>query len=215
MPATGAASPPSTRFFPVSLPDMAPSHPLLLGLSGAVLAAVIFILSLLPNQNTGLTNLTTIHGVPYVAGPNGQEVVEHLAHADLQLKQNVLAKNLILTVTFTPLNVKTLAIGLRESPFWLSYNPVPLYTAGTAPGSQTVTRTVIIPLTDKLPDVDQSLDLMFFADQATLQLSPEQAERDAVAWRLHDIQTEIVSSRPSWPQTKRWLKNTLYRVKPL
>ena len=152
---------------------------------------------------TGPRNLGTvenIYGIPYPpAAGGGILVTEALAHTDIYLRHSPLAKQLILTVEYTPIAVSELRVGVRENSFWLSYPQHEL------PLSQTRgTHTIHIPLTDKLPDNDGSVDLMFFA-------RPEEKPQ----WILHSLRANVAHAQPSLAELKNFAKSVITQEKPL
>lgn len=136
---------------------------LVVGLSG-VIVCVLLLAAWWPSGPRTVRPLESIAGVPYPLVDGRAQVYEHLAHADIALDQPVVGRELTLTITFIPHRVQALAIGIRENSFWLSYPWQTFYeAAGEADVREPRTATVTIPLTDKLADRDQSLDLMILA----------------------------------------------------
>lgn len=184
-------------------------------LSALGLTALIFCLSLLPRGQRELGTIENIHGILYPELVEGHTrarlITESLAHADIYLEEPVLAKQLELTLTYRPINLTTLAVGVREDSFWLSYgerqeiyrqvdSPVSV-TDGNSPGVSTVQLTV--PLTDKLQETDRSLDLMFFA------------EGDTPLWELHDLKANVTYARPTYRQFRNYVGSVLKRERAL
>jgi len=167
--------------------------------------AVIFAVSLLPAGARSVGAPETTQSIPY-PGVNGRvHIDEPLAHADVYIAQPVFAKQVRLTVTFIPTNIDSLAVGVRENSFWLSYQPQRLYARDQAPAGtdQPITETVTIPLTDKLQEADQSVDVMFFT------------EGSDPSWELISVQAQVEQARPTWLEVKDYARAILYRERPL
>lgn len=175
-----------------------------------ILLTAVSIIASGPRTSSPLEN---IHGIPFPTSKSSTLVTETLAHADIFLQEPPLAKQLRLTITFSPLTVTHLSVGIRENPFWLSYSRKDLYQASDGDGSQTYTRTLVFPLTDKIVDRDGSLDLMFFADYIGGQEDKRQA--DATAWRLDSMQAEVSPVLPAAAELKDYIRGLLKRERPL
>jgi hypothetical protein len=178
---------------------------LLLVGAAALLALIIFFMSLIPAGERSLGHLETIYGIPYPARANVIHVDEPLAHADLYLRQPAFGKQLELTVDYIPSNIESLAVGIRENGFWLSYPQQPMYDRETTTTSNLspITSKVTIPLTDKLQEPDQSLDLMFFAEGE----NPE--------WELVSLTARVTHDWPTYREFKDYARATLYRERAL
>lgn len=186
-------------------------------LGSALTVGLIFAGSLLRTGEVEIGRVETIHGLPYSHQWGATHVDEPLAHADIYLNQPVFAQELILSFEFTPVNISSLAVGVRENEFWLSYPRVILYRRPELPrpklplattfpkvvdrsaGFGPIRQTVTIPLTDKLQEIDQSLDLMLFAEG-------EQPE-----WELVNISATVKHVRPSYAQFKDYARAILTR----
>lgn len=165
---------------------------------------------LLPESAT-LGRLENIHGIPFPTEQGSVVVTEKLAHADIYLMRPPIARAATLTLTYTPLNERELAVGIRENSFWLSYPKNTVHPASTpvtaAPAShQQRTHTLAIPLTDKLPDRDGSLDMMFFAPGTTN--DPDEGAAAATRWQLHEVRVTTYPALPTLAQ----LKDALHRL---
>ncbi len=159
--------------------------------------------------------IENIDGIPFPKKDNTAVVTEKLAHADIYLHEPVLGKRLILTVTFTPHTIKQLHVGVRENAFWLSYQKMELYHASPASNHQPLTRTVSIPLTDKLQEVNRSVDLMFFAKTPQSTEDIDENIRDTTLWELHTITAQVQPTLPTLPQLKDYAKSILTRERAL
>jgi hypothetical protein len=167
-------------------------------------------------QDTG--TLENIDGIPYPERDGVVTVTEKLAHADIYLKEPALAKDLVLSVTFTPYDTTRLEVGIRENSFWLSYPRQVIYQAKDTPRQdepESITHTVTIPLTDKLTDSDGSVDLMFFAENKHSTRSEDEGIDDATLWRLDDMAATTVLAKPSPAALKDYVRSILTREKPL
>ena len=193
---------------------------------------VIFGISLLPAGSREISTLENIDGVPFPHVDEIQQISEQLAHADLYLNQPGLAKELQLNISFVPHDLEALYVGVRDSAFWLSYEPIQIYSRSdnsTEPRDVAVS----IPLTDKLQDRDQSLDVMFFAVPVTTpgvvtdsEISIPAIEawlpdrvNDETYWELHGLSAEVKTKWPTgtdgaW-QVGDWLFSILRRERPL
>ena len=193
---------------------------------------VIFGISLLPTGSREVTALENIDGVPFPHVDGIQQISEQLAHADLYLNQPGLAKDLELTITFEPHDLEALYVGVRDSAFWLSYEPIEIYRRNHG-SSESQEVTVTIPLTDKLQDRDQSLDLIFFAVPVTtpgvvtggkinipaIEAWLPSRLNDDTYWELQGLSAEVKTTWPTgsdgaW-QVADWLFSILRRERPL
>lgn len=157
-----------------------------------------------------------IKGIPFFTTNNTIIITEQLAHADLYINQPTLANTANITIDFDPQNITTLAVGIRENSFWLSYPKVVLYQQGVnPPGRQQ--QSISIPLTDKLQEGDRSLDLMFFATpQNAADIDPINAgPTDTTTWRLYNLNIALEKSTPTLPEFKDYAKSILNRERPL
>jgi hypothetical protein len=152
--------------------------------------------------------LTNIDGIPYPVRDGRVVITEKLAHADMYVSGTLFARELTLKVVLVPLATDEVSVGVRENSFWLSYPRQSLYQAtagGIKPGeSAIISRTITIPLTDKLPDRDGSLDLMFFAGKETLPAADP--AQDETLWHLVSLQAEISHAWPSRAAIKDYLR---------
>lgn len=174
-------------------------YTILVILAGSSLTGLLFTASLLKTGERTVTPLENIHGIPYPAQNDAQLITEELAHADIFLTEPVLAKNLILTITFRPGNLDRLSVGIRENDFWLSYTPTSLYP------NTNHTQTITIPLADKLQEKDRSLDLMFFGEAGSNQPT----------WKLLSLQAITQSATPTKAQLKDYLRSIIKKERAL
>lgn len=176
--------------------------PILLTIIGALLLTLgIYTISIIPTGTLNASRLENIHGIPFPQRGGQTIIEENLAHTDIHLKQPVFAKKLEITVEFLPTNIKSLAVGIRENDFWLSY---PKYEIAIPPKTTSlpedaVTSTVTIPLTDKFQEPNQSLDLMFFAEGENPQ------------WKLVNLTTTTTSTWPSYLEFKDYARSIIMR----
>ena len=200
--------------------------------------AIVFTVSLLLPARTSLSPLENIRGVPYpeVAQPYPQglrpaeagfrggsaaaqqiQVTEELAHANLYSNKPALAQSAELTITFLPHNLATLAVGLRDNPFWLSYHQELLFDGSLELNQgEPITKTVVIPLTDKLQEADRSFDLMFFANDAPSSLTfDERSLADTTYWELLHIEVAIQPALPTKAALKDYLRSIFKRERAL
>lgn len=168
-------------------------------LAASLLTVLFFGASLLTSGERTVSPLENIHGLPYPAA----RITEKLAHADIYLREPVLAHQLNLTITFNPRALNQLSVGIRENEFWLSYRPTLLFNSTHDPLGHTVTRSISIPLSDKFAEKDRSLDLMFFADGSTID------------WELINLQTNVTRVRPTGPELKDYLRSIIKRERAL
>lgn len=183
-----------------------------------IAAAAITAVALASQARPRIGPLANIHGIPFPVGEGLALVItEKLAHADIYLKQPTLARQLILTITFTPHVTALLEVGIRENPFWLSYPKYVLYEkkSDTSAVSSPITKTVSIPLTDKIVDQGRSVDLMFFASSPGSKATENEGALDTTYWQLHDIAAQVEFYQPSQAELKDYLKSVLTREKPL
>jgi len=179
--------------------------------------ASIFSISLFFSGPRVIGALETIHGIPFVTTQNYTLVTESLAHSDIFLKESILGKELSLTVTFKPEKIKKLSAGIRENSFWLSYTPTVLYdiTQETIRSDEPITKTISLPLTDKLQDTNRSVDLMFFADDAKEKNLIDQKVADKTEWQLLDIKASVTPVMPTRQELKDYFKSIIYREKAI
>jgi hypothetical protein len=76
-----------------------------------------------------------------------------------------------------------------------------------------VSRTVTIPLTDKLPDRDGSLDMMFFTGNDALpQDNPRQ---DTTLWHIESMHAHISPAAPTLAALKDYVRRFVTREVPV
>lgn len=173
-------------------------------LSSGIIIAIAALPSLLSSGPRKIGVLESIHGIPYPTQAAGILILEEMAHADVYLQESVFAKQITFTIAFDPKSVEQIDFGIRENPFWLSYEKQPLYKKGIDPlGSQV--KTITVPLTRMIQEADQSIDAMFFA---------QDAERE-VQWSIQEFHGTVDSVMPSLPEVKSYAKSVLTRERPL
>ncbi|MFH1353910.1 MAG: hypothetical protein ABIH36_01355 [bacterium] len=173
----------------------------------------VLIIIFIPQVSTGerdVAVIENIHGIPFARRNNSQIITEKLAHADIYLKNSPLAKKITLTITLTPHNTNLIRVGIRENAFWLSYAKHELYHS--AGEETTITRTVTIPLTDKIIDSNGSVDLMFFT--STDWTTEYEGTSDTTYWELNSIDAEVSLARPTRVELKNYLRSKLTNEKP-
>lgn len=182
-----------------------------------IAAAGFYAWQLAKNGPREIGQIENTHGIPFPKTNDGVIVVtEKLAHADVFLKESVLGKKLTLALAFDPGNLTKLEVGVRENSFWLSYPKVSLpLPEGELEGVGVVSRTIEIPLTDKLADRDGSIDVMFFATNLASKASEYEGVADKTQWHLHSINAEVSPTKPSWPEFKDFIKSIFNREKPI
>lgn len=181
---------------------MTPAMPkLALTLCGAAgVTIALYAMSLLPRSQRLLGPLESIHGIPFPVVNNATVIEEDMAHADIYLNQPVFAKAARITVTFIPHDITRLDVGIRDNPFWLSYTKHPLYIRQLSTNySLLTTHSVTIPLTDKMQEPDQSIDLMLFIT----------ADKPYLA--IEAITVELIPARPTWTEFKNYARSILTR----
>ena len=183
---------------------------LLIGIGGF---CIIGLTGVAASGSRSLGAIESIDGIAYPVIDGETMVLEKLAHADVYLTESVFAKQLTLSITFDPGNLTSLAVGVRENSFWLSYPKVALWNEGEAPGVQT--RTVYIPITDAMQDANQSIDVMFFAQTDTSTTDVDEGVADTVAWKLLSLEARVDPVYPTLPEVKNFARSFLSRERPL
>lgn len=177
---------------------------------------LIFASVFLPGGPRAVGALENIHGIPFPPADGAVIVTEKLAHADIYLTEPVLAKKLALTITFSPLALDRLEVGIRDNAFWLSYPKYTIYQKDLPTNNyQLQTRSVTIPLTDKLRDKDGSIDLMFFATYPGSTASEDEGLADATLWQLHTLNAHTSYEWPAAAATKDFIRSLVRREKPI
>ena len=174
--------------------------------SAIILTAVIFLVSLIHLGETTFGPLENTDGIPYPRQAENNDAVlvtESLAHTDVFINSPVLAQEIRLQITYEPVNISSLAVGIREDSFWLSYG-----SRQTLPvkNSSTAMEIIRIPLTDKLQEPNHSLDLMFFA---------ETADGQQPLWALHGIRAGVIYTQPTYAEFKDYVRSILKRERAL
>ena len=166
-----------------------------------------------------ITTVETIQGIPFTVLPQGATAItESLAHADIELKESVFGKNAVVTISFIPYDITVLDIGIRENPFWLSYTRIPIYNEAkdTLPKNKVHTKTVVIPLTDKIQDSKRTIDLMLLSDTRNERATDLKNNRaNSVYWELDNISVTVNPSIPTPSAIKDFAKSILSKERPL
>lgn len=165
-----------------------------------VIPLVLFGCSLLKGGQRNLGVLETIHGIPYPVDNGSTVILEDMAHTDLFLREPVLAKQAMFTITFDPGNAEAIDIGVRDNEFWLSYIKYPLYRIGVDT-DRPQTKTITIPLTTALADTNRSIDMMLFTE----------ASRGMPEWRIQDFHASVEFDMPTVSEAKAYIKSVLVR----
>lgn len=178
---------------------------LALTLGGAAIAAIaLYAMTLLPHGQRLLGSLESIHGIPFPVVNNATIIEEDMAHADIYLNGPVFAKAARINITFIPNNITRLDVGIRDNPFWLSYTKHPLYTRQLTTNYQLpTTNSVTIPLTDKLQEPDQSIDMMLFITD------------DKPYLAIESLSVDIIPAWPTWTELKNYARSILIRERAL
>ncbi len=186
-----------------------------------IAASALTYVTLASQSRPRISLVENIRGIPFPQAESSVIITEKLAHADIYLKQPPLTQQLILTITFTPHATALLEVGIRENSFWLSYPKYVLYEekSDSPAVSSSITKTVSIPLTDKIVDRDGSVDLMFFASPpnspSVAKITEDAGVLDTTYWQLHDIAAQVKFYWPNRAELKDYLKSILTREKPL
>lgn len=182
---------------------------------------LVFAFASLKFASGGHPNVSTIeniYGIPFPSKRNAVIITEKLAHADIYLTNSPLAGKLTLTVTFIPHDTDIIKVGIRENSFWLSYPKHILYQAEQNPKPNEahtgpITRTITIPLTDKIIDHNGSVDLMFFT--STDWATEYEGTADNTYWELNKIDAKMSLTRPAFTELKNYLRSKITREKPV
>lgn len=183
---------------------------------GAALLAtgLLFLVTVLPqgSRETGVP--TNIHGIAYPLQGGAYVISQALAHLEAYLREPVAFKKATLSFTYVPFDSQTLAVGIRENEFWLSYAPVVFYEATQTPDTSQRRARISIPLTNKLQEIDRSIDIMFIANgQTDRSLADEVA--DATFWHLSDVRLETSYDWPSLPLLHDYVRAVITRERAL
>jgi hypothetical protein len=194
---------------------MARSHKILIISTLLILLlAVIIFQQLFSHGPRPITRLESIKGIKFSQTGSLTHVTEKLAHADIELSESVLAKNLILTLTFIPPTQHPLYLGIRENAFWLSYPWIKIHESSSAT-TEPITKIITIPLTDKLADQDGSIDLMILTGNPSTLDQPDEGLNDDTYWQLHQLSATVRPAWPTLPALKDYLRSLATREKPL
>lgn len=183
------------------------------------LALIVFVLLvvgywLLP-RNAAVGVVENSSGIPFPAAGEPLAILEPLAHTDVQVQQN-LARQLTLRFSFIPHEVSQLSVGIRENPFWLSYPRHIFYEASSEGLPVTTARqvSVTLPLTDKLLEVNGTVDVMFFAGTEDAIALAESTPHTRVHWELADLQAKTTFAWPTSVESKDYVRALLTHEKP-
>ena len=188
---------------------------LIIAISGTTLPLVLITPSIFSAGQRNIGTVENIHGIPFPEQHNTLHITEEMAHADIFLKEPVFAKTLEITVTFTPQATQSIDLGVRADPFWLSYEKINIFSAKqNDSSSEQLTKTITIPLTDKLQDSDRSIDLMFFANANDKTYDANKPTTDKTYWLLHDMQAKVIPTKPTINQIKNYIKSIIQRERP-
>jgi len=189
---------------------------LALVLASLVLTGGLFGVSLLAHGERSTLPLENIHSVPFPVQGGVTLIDEHLAHTDVFLTEPVLGKVLTLNIAFRPDTANTLAVGVRQGPFWLSYTPTEFFhrTPTTVSSALQATR-VQVPLSGAIQSNDQSVDVMFFTDLAHYPMDVDPAQADHTHWELASFKAEVSSRWPTATELRHYLGRLIRRDRPL
>ena len=182
-----------------------------------LLAALFFSFSRhLKTYTVDIGQIENIDGIEFPV-PDKTVITEKLAHADIYLERSPFARALNVTTTFKPLDSASLFVGIRENDFWLSYPTYQLCCTKDqhANGDSTMSKTITIPITDKILDANGSLDLMFFATNVSSTNKEDEGLGDKTMWVLEDIKVTSVPFKPTYTEVKDYIKSRLTRERPL
>ncbi len=158
--------------------------------------------------------LETIHAIPYPVQDGSTIILEKLAHADIFLHAPVFAKQLDITLTFDPKNSVSIDAGIRSGSFWLGYDKQLIYKKGIDQAG-TQTKTLHFPLTASFEDVNQSIDLMLFAQSPQSTNAVEEDDHDTVSWSISDIHATVHPVFPPMSQIKDYVKSLWNREREI
>jgi hypothetical protein len=181
---------------------------------GILLPLLLITPSIFSSGQRDIGTIENIHGIPFPKQDNSFYITEVMAHADIFLKEPVFPKLLKLTVTFSPGSTQSIDVGVRENLFWLSYEKINFYQASQNNSLSEITKTITIPLTDKLQEKDRSIDLMFFANSNNKAYDADKPTTDNTHWILHDIQAKVISTKPTNLQIKDYIKSIIQKERP-
>lgn len=182
--------------------------------AGAALMLAIYIFPIFSSGSRNIGNIETIHGIPYPKDGQAIIVEEKLAHADIFLQEPVLAKQLILTISFEPGNTKAIDVGIREGGFWFGYAKEPLYRRGVDPAAFQ-TKQIRFPLSTAFQDTDRSIDSMFFSTTSVSTADIEEQDHDSVSWKVYSVTANVAPYAVSYAEVKSYLHSILSRERAL
>ncbi len=196
-------------------------HPFVIAVVGGGLLVLALLARDISKQGERpVTPLTTIRGVAYPMQATNTVVSESLAHADIQLQEPVLAKEVEIRIEFIPHQTHSLALGVRRDSFWLSYEPAVFYQ-NEASSNTIASAIVTIPLTDAFQDSDRSIDMLVFADTSPADLLSgpsavlEDPAADTADWELISLTAQVKPSRPDMAALKNYVRSLVYRERSL
>lgn len=165
--------------------------------------ASIFLLSLTSSGDREVERLETIHGIPYPMIQGNTVIEEDMAHADINLRESVLAKQLRLVISFNPGNASSMDIGIRENDFWLSYEKQPLFRRGSDP-TGTQTKEITIRISNAFQETDRSLDMMVFTEGTS-----------HPAWSINSLRATVTPVMPTRAELSAYVRSILKRERAL
>ena len=129
----------------------------------AIVSALGIFLIIPHKSSKDIGPIENIKGIPFPQENGTILITEELAHTDIYLNEPRLGRQAKIKINFTPLATSSISVGIRENPFWLSYKEYPIYNAPAANKNESVNSAIqaeiTIPLTDKILDQNNSLDL--------------------------------------------------------
>lgn len=186
---------------------------------GAILLLIFLAATLLNYSKTHPVAISAIENIDGIPFPTNKDTIitEKLAHADIYIENSPFARALKITTTFKPLNTTSLFVGIRENSFWLSYpkHQICCSQEQVDRGNTATTTTVTIPITDKLLDTNDSLDLMYFSANADSSNKEDEGIYDKTLWVLEDIQIISSPATPTRLQIKDYIISKLTFERPL
>lgn len=183
--------------------------------AGALLGcSLIFAASILPTGQRDMRQLKNVQGIPYPVINGGTTISQTLAHTDVYLREPTAFKQLTLVFEYQPEAVEQLAVGVRENAFWLSYTPVVFFTGPATLDSQWRQARVTIPLTDKLQELDRSIDVMFIAGPQS-EAHLDDPLLDQTVWHIRNLEAQVSYHYPQQAQLKDYLRSIITRERAL
>lgn len=182
-------------------------------LIAVVIVVILFVFEFSRRGERAVGVLETIDGIPFVQYRESILIQEKLAHADVYLREPVVFKDLVLDVEFNPGNLNSLSVGVRENPFWLSYEQIPIYFKASDQG--TIRREITIPLSNKLQEIDRSIDIMFFGSTDRSTGAIDEGIHDDASWKLLSLSASVRPTLPSRSYIVDYIKSVISRERAL